>query len=364
MDLSTLLQIVPSLPPTVSGVGDHATCLARDLQARYGVRSRFIVGDPAWTPPPGGPEFPVETVAARRPADLLPLLPTDHDRPTPVLLHYVPYGYAKRGCPFWLIDALRRFRGPRRNGRLLTIFHELSADDEPPWKSAFFLAPFQRRLGRRMGRLSDVRRMTTTGVADQLRAMLLPGDNALETLPVFSNLGEASPPLPPEQRARRMVVFGTRTWRHETYQRHRNDLLAACRRLEIEQVLDVGAPLDSPPTGLPIPFAAHGLLRVEDAPEVFGNSQAGFFTYPAAWLGKSSIFAAYCGWGLAPVTTPANTLPNLEGLQAGVHYLPGGEGDTPGHAARAAHAWYGRHRLRVHADGIYRHMTATAALSP
>ena len=194
--------------------------------------------------------------------------------------------------------------------------------------------------------------MTTNLVADQLRAMLPPGRDAVEALPVFSNLGEMDVPLPPERRQRRMVVFGTRTWREAVYRQHADDLLAACRHLGIESVLDVGAPLPSPPSGLPIPFAAHGLLRVEDAPAVFGESLAGFFTYPTPYLGKSGIFAAYCAHGLVPVTTTDNRRPNGDGLRAGTHYLLGPEGGVPDEVARAAHAWYREHRLQVHADAV------------
>ena len=360
-----LLQIVPSLPPAVNGVGDYATLLARELRARHGVESRFVVGDPAWTPPADGPEFPARAVPART-ADALSRLLPPADDPTPVLLHYVPYGYAPRGCPFWLVKSLRRLRRlrqPRLPTRFITIFHELSADNEPPWKTAFWLSPFQRRLGRELGRLSDHRQMTTNLVADQLRAMLPAGDHAVEALPVFSNLGEADPPLPAAQRRRRMVVFGTRTWREAVYTRHVDDLLAACRHLGIKSVLDVGAPLHTPPVNLPVPFAAHGLLQPADAPEVFGESLAGFFTYPVPYLGKSGIFAAYCAYGLVPVTTADNRLANADGLRAGTHYLLGGQGGEPADVSRAAHAWHMQHRLRVHADGIHRAMT-TGSLSP
>ena len=105
----------------------------------------------------------------------------------------------------------------------------------------------------------------------------------------------------------------------------------------------MGAPLASPPSDLSIPFSAHGLLRVEDAPAVFGESLAGFFTYPAPYLGKSGIFAAYCAHGLVPVTTADNRRPNADGLQAGIHYLVGTEGNPPEAVARAAHAWYRQH---------------------
>ena len=208
------------------------------------------------------------------------------------MLHYVPYGYAPRGCPFWLVKALRHLRHLRHlrylnaKNRIITIFHELSADGEPPWRSAFWLSVFQRRLGRELGRLSDVRQMTTSLVADQLRAMLPPDNNAVEALPVFSNLGEADPPLPTEQRQRRMVVFGTRTWREAVYGQHADDLLAACRHLQIESILDVGAPLVSPPSRLPILFAAHGLLRVEEAPRRLRGVAGRVLHLPDALPGK------------------------------------------------------------------------------
>ena len=352
-----LLQVVPSLPPAVNGVGDYATILARQLWERHGVESSFVVGDPAWVPPPGGAEFPTRAVPARTAGSLGEALAAVPASGT-ILLHYVPYGYAPRGCPFWLADALRDLRRRRPDLRLITVFHELSADGERPWKSAYWLSPIQRRLGRRIGRLSGVRRMTTTRVAEQLRGMLAPDDQGVETVPVFSNLGEPASLLPTGQRQRRMVVFGTRTWREEVYRRHLDGLLAACRHLGVESILDVGSPLTSLPTGLPLPLAVHGLLRTEDSPEVFGRSLAGFFTYPAAWLGKSGIFAAYCAHGLVPVTIPGNDEPSLEGLQPGVHYLVNGQGDAPEEVGRAAHAWYRQHCAAVHADGIHRAMLA------
>lgn len=357
-----LLQIVPSLPPTVSGVGDYATLLARELRSRHGVASRFLVGDPGWNPPPGGPEFPARAVPARTAAAFLQALPAETS--ATILLHYVPYGYAPRGCPFWLVAALRQRLQLRPETRLITIFHELSADHEPPWRTAFWLSPIQRRLGRQLARLSAARRLTTTRVAHQLRALLPPDDNAVEALPVFSNLGELAAPPSTGQRQRRLVVFGTRTWREEVYREHRAHLRAACRQLDIASILDVGPPLASPPANLPLPFSAHGLLRVEDAPAVFGQSLAGFFTYPVPWLGKSGIFAAYCAHGLVPVTIPGNDQPNADGLRPGEHYLVAGQPQGLAEISRSAHAWYRQHRLAVHAAGIHHALTALTPTSP
>src|SRR5207253_579189 len=52
-----------------------------------------------------------------------------------VLLHYVNYGFQKRGIPFRLLSILRALRKQHR-GKLVTVFHELYASGSP-WTSAF-----------------------------------------------------------------------------------------------------------------------------------------------------------------------------------------------------------------------------------
>ena len=42
-----ILQIVPRLPPTISGVGDYSFLLAQELRRAHDIETRFIVGDPS-----------------------------------------------------------------------------------------------------------------------------------------------------------------------------------------------------------------------------------------------------------------------------------------------------------------------------
>ena len=366
-----LIQIVPVLPPALSGVGDYATLLAGELQAAGGVRTRFVVGDPGWTGPASAADapFPARAVTARTAAALLHALDEAEaagGAAGVALLHYVGYGYAHRGCPFWLVDAAERWRGARPGRRLIVLFHELYATG-PVWSSVFWTSPFQRWLAARLGRAADFRRMTTGEAARQLRPMLRRGHDALETIPVFSTLGEPAAPPPLSARRRRMVVFGSRSWRVDVYTRRAADFAAACHALGIEHVVDVGSPTGLALAGggfAPVPVEEAGPLPSAEAGTLFADSLAGYFSYPVPYLGKSTIFAAYCAHGMVPVTHPANRAPSPDGLQPGEHYLAG-TGDGAGtlaaeqlaNVAQGAFAWYSAHRLAVHAAGVRTQMT-------
>src|SRR5687768_11026191 len=150
-----LLHLVPRLPPVFDGVGDYAIHLARHLRS-LDTESSFIVADPNWR---GSLEID-EMMIARLPfpsasALYTSLATTSFDR---LILHYVGYGFARRGAPFWLLAALRKWRvspiARTTTGRpLLTIFHELWASGRP-WQSAFYLSWAQRWIVRSLYRLS------------------------------------------------------------------------------------------------------------------------------------------------------------------------------------------------------------------
>ncbi len=365
MSASSLVQIVPILPPAISGVGDNAALLAEALRSAHGVETRFIVGDPAWRDQRGDAVFAAEAVQARTPGELRRLLPTGDD-PAPVLLHYVGYGYATRGSPFWLASALARWKREVPKARLLVLFHETYASGDSVWSSAFWTSPLQKSVAKRIGRLADIRRITTSVAADELRAVGgVPAGGHLAACPGFANLGEPAAPPALAARRRQLVVFGSRHWRVEAYTRRLSSLGETCRRLQIERVVDVGSPLGMPLDGLlPVPLVEAGPLPAADAGALFADSVAGYFTYPLPFLAKSSIFGGYCAYGMLPVTFAENSGQNRDGLTAGVHYLQGIAEDTAPAAleavARAAHAWYWSHRLEIHAASIRRQMEASA----
>src|SRR5712691_6473388 len=125
----TILQIVPKAPGSPDGVGDYALTLARKLLAAYGRKTIFAAHEAASTT--AVDNFEIVPLVSLATNDLL------RRRYDHVILHFVNYGYQKRGVPFWLLPILRGLRAQCR-GAWLTIFHELYASG-PPWKSAFWL---------------------------------------------------------------------------------------------------------------------------------------------------------------------------------------------------------------------------------
>src|SRR5438270_1544788 len=130
-----LVQIVPRLPPATDGLGDYALSLARELRNNFGVESHFIVGDTNWNGGSEIEEFSIDRLVDRSAISLLSSL-TALESSCVVLLHYVGYGYARRGTPGWLVNGLHHWRAQCHDARLLTMFHEVYALG-PFWSSSF-----------------------------------------------------------------------------------------------------------------------------------------------------------------------------------------------------------------------------------
>ena len=188
-------QIVPRVSDNPDGVTDYAFNLATALLAKYGLRTVFAPAEPGHVSRKG--EFEIASIsdAGTTPAG-----------GAHVILHYVNYGYQKRGLPFWLVPLSCRFR-ETFGGRLVVIFHELFATG-PPWKSEFWLQPLQKKIARDVARLADARFVSSESMQQMLEG-LVPGLDVV-VHPVPSAFGE--PVIHPAQlRARenhRWVICG------------------------------------------------------------------------------------------------------------------------------------------------------------
>ena len=349
-----ILQIVPQLPPAISGVGDYAHLLARQLRAAHGIHTRFVVcgHGAAGGARRGLDGFPVRELDAGE----LPRTLAAEGMPATALLHYVGYGYEKRGCPAWLVNALSAWRGASSERRLATMFHELYAFG-PPWSSAFWTSPIQKRIAARLARLSDACVTNMTRYANWLGARAPHHAGGIRALPVFSNVGEPAQVPAFDERPARLAVFGTPGWRRRAYTEHRDCLERVCAQLGLTEVVDIGPDCGVLPE-LAVRRVQKGSLSADELSREFLSCRAGFFSYPVPFLGKSGVFAAYAAHGLVPITHPANSEASEDGLQPSRHFILAASSsfaagkETCPLVAGNAFAWYGAHGVGIHADAI------------
>jgi hypothetical protein len=343
---NTILQIVPRVPGGIDGVGDYALTLAAKLRDRFGCATVFVSPDARSPSTVRGFEvLPVDQLAAAS---------QQADR---VILHYVNYGYQKRGVPFRLLSILRKLREQHR-GPLLTIFHELYASG-PPWSSAFWLKPVQIRLAKSVARLPDECIVSNENFVRELRRLV---PNAQVHLhPVPSGLEE--PTLSRDQIANRdphrwVIVGGT-----ALSERSLRSLAGAIREIPSSitpRTLLVLGGHENPVTrsllaDLGIESDYRPGISAAEASQTLRTCSFAWFNYfhrpdvETSVVLKSSAFASLCAHGVIPVFPHHATPISLEGDRLpGPFFVSRNKKDVPGAGHRAAIAqniydWYQRH---------------------
>lgn len=328
--MSSILQIVPRLPPPEEALGHVALRLAEGFAAR-GVDSRIL---PAMTD---------------RSAFLADLAAAPPDQAA--LLHYVGYGYARRGAPLWLARALADWLAASPGRRLAVQFHEVAAFG-PPWRSSFWLAPLQRRVAARLHRMS-VAAVTSVEPFVRLLERLVP-ESPTTLLPIFSTVGEPAEPPTTEPRPAQLVLFGSPAARARIWAEGVPHLERAIRALAARRVVEIGRSSAGPERVAGIPVERTGELPDEAVRQLLASSSAMFLDYPVEYLSKSSAFAACCAWGLLPVCRARHQMPppapgegeswlTVEALEQR------SEADRT-QVAAAAREWYLGHSIDRHVD--------------
>ncbi len=370
--MQKIISIVPRVPPAIDGIGDYAVRLAQGLQTSHGFDTHFIIGDPCWQNVSTAAGFNVSGIAHRTPASLIGLLEQQAQPDSTILLHYVLHGFAKRGCPFWLIDALEQWRQQHPTTRIVTMFHEIHSLGATvvPWKSDFWLLPGQKQIARRVAQLSDDYLTSSTTYAELLN-QLYPKriQQTVKILPIPCTIGE--PTIVPSlaQRHPRLIIFGQGGNKNNVY-RSFAQLQYVCQCLKINEIWDIGPPATKAIAAVDgIPVIQKGKLDAAAVSEILLSSQAGVLSYYPELLPKSSIFSAYCAHGLIPVNlTDLTRLQNpaisralsLDGLGLNQQYwTPDRSIDRQTAAkidfsliAHQAHCWYQAHNAQVQVESF------------
>lgn len=360
-----IIQIVPRIFPAIDGVGDYALNLAHKLRELFAIETHFVVGDPAWMGKSEVDGFAISKIAQCHSEELLSTLRniSPVDWTYPIILQYVGCGYAARGCPLWLIRGLELYRTFNRESKLLTMFHETYGSghpyygSDPPWISAFWLAPIQKNIACRLTILSDRCFTSREGFKQQLENLTSKAIAPISLLPVFSNVGECANPLPLEERKSILIVFGSRLSRIRTYTQFSLQIEQCCQLLQIDKICDIGSE-----TGLNLnrigraEVAPLGRKTTAEITDIFSDAKAGILNYHPEYLSKSGVFAAYCAYGMIPTVAFSpirKTIPS-DGLIAGKQYLFLDRTDCNnnllGEIASNAHDWYQTHNLTMQAQ--------------
>lgn len=339
--------IISRLPPDINGVGDYAVALARQLRRDHNIETEFIVCDKNWKGTDQIDNFPVKQLKTQSADSLFSVLSNRNL----VLLHYVNYAYAKRGCPFWLNDGLKQWKRTFTQHRLVTFFHELYAFG-PLWTSSFWLSPIQRRLAAELARMSD---LTITSMSKYANKLSSWGVDVYANMPVFSNVGEPSKLIPISNRVRRMVIFGGKGNRLRVYKENIDNLYAACRQLSVKEIYDIGPHLDiAIPQLDDVRVIAVGPKPAQHVSSILLDSMFGVIDYFPGYMAKSGIFAAYCAHGVVPVCLRHNPS-EADGINQGEHYLiiekplQGFTVENLQVVSDTVYNWYGEHNIKAQA---------------
>ena len=341
-----VLQIVPRVSDHPDGVTDYALNLAHALLANYRLRTEFAPTEPSHVSQKEG--FEIASMAEGS---------VPRHKPAHVILHYVNYGYQKRGLPFSLLPVWCALRESCR-GRFLVIFHELFASG-PPWKSEFWVQPLQKRIARDVARLGDARLVSSESMRQSLEE-LAPGVDVV-VHPVPSAFGE--PVIDPAQLRKRdnhrwLICGGT-----ELIERSLRSFLriadAIPASIASRDLVVVGGTENSKvrqmlKTLVKTQWEYHPAVSSETASQILSTCAFAWLDYfttgaRSDLLLKSSSFANVCAHAvvcvtphaMAPISLRGDSLPGPFAIAHGDVKLPS-PSERP-EVARNIYDWYHRH---------------------
>ena len=312
-----LLHIIDALPPYVGGVCDYGNRLARGLKKAHGIETFFITVKDF-----GEPDRSVfEHIDSIYPDKQLfrmvsEVIRTQYapDEKVVLLMQYVPHGYEKRGCPFWLLSELKKIKKTFPQVHVTTMFHELYATSNKIGSSTFWLQFLQRHITKGIYNLSD----NVVTNSPRYKTMLQSWQQRhVDMLPVFSNIGERGESPDFHARGDVAVVFGSRVSRQRVY--HSKQLGTWIETLGITSLIDIG-PGAANVSAAPVKVEAMGILEAFEICAIMQQVKYGFINNgKRGALEKSGVFASYAANALCPVVLDAYTGDSV--YRPGIDYL-------------------------------------------
>jgi len=337
-----LFVIVPDLPPSINGLGDYAYLLANKLKINgFPLQIEFIVAGYQFNKFNIFNGFNVHALQMQTSKSLFQLL--NNLNAKLVHLHYVGYGYAKRGAPIWLYLGLIKWRQQDEN-ILITTFHELFANSKFPWTSSFWNQWVQKIICKKIYLASKAVFTSKESFKEELFSFNPFID--IYVLPVFSNFGEMNDYKEISLRDKGLIILGSSEKRLIVYEKYKNELNLICQKYSIDYIIDVGPKFGKFPI-LNVPIIEYGVLNPNEISDLLKKNSFGIIAgHKSDQFAKSGVFAAYASHGIVVFALDPNFCKIEDGINLNKHFVTIYSQDINNEfISKSIYDWYSKHSL-------------------
>jgi hypothetical protein len=308
-----IVQISPTYPPNIGGVGHYAKLLA-DFLIKKKIKSKFFVSDFS----NDGKNKKIK-LFGKITSQLSKLLENNNTKI--IVLHFSGYGYASRGLCFNLIKSIKEWKKKNKKHRLITIFHEIYATG-PIYRMSFWTYLPQKYLAKTLFKLSDF----VLTMNNENKSILSTFDKKKKVIlsNVFSNIGEIKNNKKLNKRKEIAIIFGGRYQKKILYKDillNQKKYLNLLNKLLIKKIIDIGPKTNVPKKIGCIPIKLLGVKSKKFISNLFINAKAGLIFYPVSQMTKSTIVASYASHGMLIINFCKEKIFKTNEFISGSHFI-------------------------------------------
>jgi len=307
-----IIQICPTFPPNIGGVGNYTKLLA-DFLKNKNINSKILVSDHLDN------KNKKQTLFGKNNKSLSSLL--EKINSNVVILHFSGYGYASRGLCFNLIKSLEKWKQNNKNRKLITIFHEIYAIG-PIYRMSFWTSLPQKYLAKKLLKLSNVALVTSK--QNNITLSSFDKNKKIIYSNVFSNVGELKKKRKFHVRKNIAIIFGNTYQKQILYKDilvNKNQYDAILKKMSIKKIIDIGPKIEISKQIKFIDIFRVGVKSKKYISLLLRNSKAGLVFYPVNQMTKSGIIAAYASHGLVIINLCKEKIFKTNEFISGVHYI-------------------------------------------
>ena len=307
-----IVQISPTFPPNIGGIGNYTKLLA-DFLKRKGINSKILISNHSDN------KNKKQKLFGKNNKNLNSLLENTNSKD--VILHFSGYGYASRGLCFNLIRSLEKWKQTSKSRKLITIFHEIYATG-PIYRMSYWTSLPQKYLAEKLLKLSNValvtskHNYTTLSSFDKKKKIIYSN--------VFSNVGELRKNRKLKIRKNIAIIFGNTNQKEILYNdilKNKNQYKSILKKMSIKKIIDIGPKIEISKKIKFIDIKKIGVKSKNYISLLLRNSKAGIVFYPESYMTTSGIVAAYASHGLVIINLCKEKIFKTNEFISNVNYI-------------------------------------------